>query len=96
MAHADRPPQEASLLARISCQECTASENSANMSSACVVIHYYYRRELAELISALAIVIHLQKNTLACTSAIVYKYKKQLQKIEKKVGMEYQKAYKQG
>ena len=26
----------------------------------------------------------------------VYKYKKQLQKIEKKVGMEYQKAYKQG
>ena len=28
--------------------------------------------------------------------AILYKYKKQLQKIEKKVGMEYQKAYKQG
>ena len=27
---------------------------------------------------------------------IIYKYKKQLQKIEKKVGMEYQKAYKQG
>ena len=27
---------------------------------------------------------------------ILYKYKKQLQKIEKKVGMEYQKAYKQG
>ena len=27
---------------------------------------------------------------------IVYKYKKQLQKIERKVGMEYQKAYKQG
>ena len=26
----------------------------------------------------------------------IYKYKKQLQKIEKKVGMEYQKAYKQG
>ena len=25
-----------------------------------------------------------------------YKYKKQLQKIERKVGMEYQKAYKQG
>ena len=25
-----------------------------------------------------------------------YKYKKQLQKIEKKVGMEYQKAYKHG
>ena len=28
--------------------------------------------------------------------SIIYKYKKQLQKIEKKVGMEYQKAYKQG
>ena len=27
---------------------------------------------------------------------ILYKYKKQLQKIERKVGMEYQKAYKQG
>ena len=27
---------------------------------------------------------------------IVYEYKKQLQKIERKVGMEYQKAYKQG
>ena len=27
---------------------------------------------------------------------LYYKYKKQLQKIEKKVGMEYQKAYKQG
>ena len=26
----------------------------------------------------------------------INKYKKQLQKIEKKVGMEYQKAYKQG
>ena len=26
----------------------------------------------------------------------IYKYKKQLQKIEKKVGMEYQKEYKQG
>ena len=26
----------------------------------------------------------------------IYKYKKQLQKIEKKVGMEYQKAIKQG
>ena len=26
----------------------------------------------------------------------IYKYKKQLQKIERKVGMEYQKAYKQG
>ena len=37
-----------------------------------------------------------------CTSdsfplyGICYKYKKQLQKIERKVGMEYQKAYKQG
>ena len=27
---------------------------------------------------------------------LIYKYKKQLQKIEKKVGMVYQKAYKQG
>ena len=26
----------------------------------------------------------------------IHKYKKQLQKIERKVGMEYQKAYKQG
>ena len=33
---------------------------------------------------------HKAKKTL------YYKYKKQLQKIEKKVGMEYQKAYKQG
>ena len=33
----------------------------------------------------------------ACSStANYYKYKKQLQKIEKKVGMEYQKAHKQG
>ena len=29
-------------------------------------------------------------------SIYIYKYKKQLQKIEKKVGMVYQKAYKQG
>ena len=27
---------------------------------------------------------------------LFYKYKKQLQKIERKVGMEYQKEYKQG
>ena len=32
-----------------------------------------------------------------CTLFVcINKYKKQLQKIEKKVGMEYQKAYKQG
>ena len=30
------------------------------------------------------------------SEARLYKYKKQLPKIEKKVGMEYQKAYKQG
>ena len=34
-------------------------------------------------------IMHTQSDQL-------YKYKKQLQKIEKKVGMEYQKAYKQG
>ena len=33
---------------------------------------------------------------LARVTCIVDKYKKQLQKIERKVGMEYQKAYKQG
>ena len=41
---------------------------------------------------------------IKCTSGIAsytekkdrYKYKKQLQKIEREVGMEYQKAYKQG
>ena len=34
---------------------------------------------------------------VACSQSIYYyKYKKQLQKIEKEVEMEYQKAYKQG
>ena len=41
-----------------------------------------------------ALTVHgLAVLTINC---IVYKYKKQLQKIEKKVGMEYQIAYKQG
>ena len=31
-----------------------------------------------------------------CYYIYIYKYKKQLQKIERKVGIEYQKAYKQG
>ena len=36
------------------------------------------------------------KKILSTRAHIYYKYKKQLQKIERKVGMEYQKAYKQG
>ena len=35
-------------------------------------------------------------NSDAVVEYIYNKYKKQLQKIERKVGMEYQKAYKQG
>ena len=35
-------------------------------------------------------------NILSLNIIINYKYKKQLQKIEKEVEMEYQKAYKQG
>ena len=46
-----------------------------------------------------AATVNLTCSSTAATTRgrlLLYKYKKQLQKIERKVGMEYQKAYKQG
>ena len=56
------------------------------------------RRKFQERSSAAVVVCSDSILLLAVSelSLLYYKYKKQLQKIERKVGMEYQKAYKQG